>query len=113
MVLLKVYGHIYPADRRLEQALADALTGAITDPISDDIPLISRNKDMLTISFEGITFPEEEVIAIVKAQHTSEQKGRLDVLDIDNWRMRRYTIDAQGVFLRSAPLNNVLDYSGF
>ncbi len=113
MVLLKVYGHIYPADSLLEEALTNALDDAIADPISEDIPLLSRDKDMLRISFEGMSFPEEAVRDVLEQHHTPDQKGKLDVLDIDNWVMRRYFIDEKGVSMRSAPLNNVLDHSGF
>ena len=110
---LKVYAHVYPADHRLENALSKTLSCAITDAISEDMPLLCRDGDMLRISFEGRYFPEEEVIEALKAHLLPEAQGKVDVLDIAAWRMRRYFIKDGTISVREASLNNVLDYSGF
>lgn len=111
--LLKVYGHIYPADSALEGDLQNALSSAIADEISSDVPLLYRDKDMLRISFEGRYFPEEDVLAALEQHLTDSQQGKLDVLDLEAWRLRRYFIAHGEIQSRSASLNNVLDYSGF
>lgn len=111
--LLKVYGHIYPADSHLESALREALVSAIADEISRDLPLLERVGDMLRLSFEGLYFPEEEVVEAITCHLQPKQQGKLDVLDLDAWRMRRYFIEKGAITSRSASLNNVLDYSGF
>ena len=111
--LLKVYGHIYPADSALEDDLQRALQSALVDEISRDVPLLSRENDMLRISFEGRYFPEEDVVAALAKHLTPSQQGKLDILDLDAWRMRRYFIGQGEITSRANSLNNVLDYSGF
>ena len=111
--ILKVYGHIYPADQALETDLQRALDSAIADEISHDVPLLSREKDMLRISFEGLYFPEEDVVATLEQHLKPSQVGKLDILDLDAWRMRRYVIGQGTITSRAKSLNNVLDYSGF
>ena len=110
---LKVYGHIWPAQAELESELDCALATAIQDDISDDVPLLCRDGDMLRISFEGAWFPEDAVLDAFKHHLTPEQQGKMDVLDMDAWRMTRHVFKDGSIRSSSAPLNNVLDYSGF
>ena len=108
--LLKIYGHVYPMDdvfyAALEAACADAL------PDTDDVPLLEREGDMARISFEGSYFPVEEVLAAVEAHMRPEHRGKLDVLDMEGWRLMRHTFAEGRIARRSASLNQVLDYSG-
>ena len=39
-------------------------------------------------------------------------QGKLDVLDLENWRMTRHAFRDGVLHSSAAPLNNVLDYSG-
>ena len=110
---LKVYGHIWPAQAELESELDCALATAIQDDISDDVPLLCRDGDMLRISFEGAWFPEDAVLDAFKRHLTPGQQGKMDVLDMDAWRMTRHVFKDGAIRSSSAPLNNVLDYSGF
>ncbi len=112
-ILLKVYGHLYPTTAADEEALRAATSGAIADPVSADVPLIARTKDLLTISFEGIYFPLAEVMCALKALLRPEQTGKLDVLDVDAWSMCRYRFNKGHIEEHAADLNAVLDYSGF
>ena len=41
-----------------------------------------------------------------------KHQGKLDVLDLENWRLTRHLFDQGRIRSSSAPLNNVLDYSG-
>ncbi len=107
--LVKVYGHVYPADASLETALRAALADALPD--SDDEPLLDRVGDMLRISFEGSYFPEEEVVAALRAAAGTLQ-GKMDVIDLEGWRLTRHSFHDGELRSRVAPLNNVLDYSG-
>ena len=68
---------------------------------------------MLRISFEGLYFPEEDVVATLEQHLKPSQVGKLDILDLDAWRMRRYVIGQGTITSRANSLNNVLDYSGF
>ena len=112
-VLLKVYGHIYPASELLEKDLSLALQSAIQDTISLDIPLLQRDKDMLRISFEGMYFPEDEIIKVFERHLERCHHGKLDILDMSEWHMTRYFFEGGELQKRSASLNHVLDYSGF
>ena len=112
-VELKVYGHIYPATPDLEKDLIVATQSAIQDAISLDVPMVDRENDLVRISFEGRYFPVDDVLEIISAQISIDQKGKLDVLDIENWQMTRYLFNDGQITSKKASLNHVLDYSGF
>lgn len=107
--LVKAYGHVYPADAALEESLRAALRDTLPD--NDDVPLLERDGDMLRISFEGSYFPEDDVVAALRAAPGTLQ-GKLDVLDLENWRLTRHAFHDGRLRTGAAPLNNVLDYSG-
>lgn len=107
--LLKAYGHVYPANPALESALQTALADALPD--NDDVPLLERDGDMLRISFEGSYFPEDEVVQTLKTA-PGPLEGKLDVLDLESWRLTRHAFRGGTLHTSAAPLNNVLDYSG-
>lgn len=109
--LLKVYGHIYPADEDLRAALAEACADALPDGDSG-VPLLEFAGDMIRISFEGAYFPVEDVLRAVEPHLTPARKGKLDVLDMEAWRLTRHAFEAGRIVSRSAPLNHVLAYSG-
>ena len=108
--LLKVYGHIYPVDNALYAALENACADAMPD--EDDIPVLERDGDMARFSFEGTYFPIDEVLAALTAHLRPEHQGKLDVLDMEGWQLMRHTFAQGRMDAHSAPLNNVLDYSG-
>ena len=108
--LLKVYGHIYPVDDPLYAALEKACADAMPD--EDDMPVLERDGDMARFSFEGTYFPLDDVLAVLSAQIQTGHQGKLDVLDLEGWRLIRHTFTHGHIDVHSAPLNNVLDYSG-
>lgn len=108
--LLKVYGHISPADAVLYAALNDACASALV--ANDDVPLVELVGDLVRLSFEGAYFPVEDVVAVLEAHVRPEQEGKLDVLDLEAWKLIRYTVAQGHLERRSAPLNHVLDYAG-
>ncbi|MEG6502508.1 MULTISPECIES: hypothetical protein [unclassified Desulfovibrio] len=108
--LLKVYGHIYPVDREFYDALARACADALPD--ETDIPVIEMDGDMARFSFEGAYFPVEETLEALAHGLKPEHKGKLDVLDLEGWRLTRHVFEAGRIKSSSASLNNVLDYSG-
>ena len=110
-ILLKVYGHIYPVDAEEYAALTAACAGAM--PTTDDVPVLELDGDMARISFEGCYFPVDEVLVAIRARLRPQQCGKLDVLNLDAWRLTRHTFEGGAIHSHSAPLNNVLDYSGF
>ena len=100
-------GHAAPA---LYAALESALHDALND--DEDVPLLCQEGDMARISMEGSYFPEDEVVEAFHAHLTPDMQGKLDVLDMDGWRLTRHVFTGGQVKSSSAPLNNVLDYSG-
>ena len=108
--LLKVYGHVYPVDREFYDALAHACADALPD--ETDIPVIEMDGDMARISFEGTYFPVDETLEALARGLRPDHKGKLDVLDMEGWRLTRHVFDAGHIKSSSASLNNVLDYSG-
>ncbi|MBQ9537346.1 MAG: hypothetical protein IJU79_06140 [Desulfovibrionaceae bacterium] len=110
---LKVYGHIYPASLDLEHDLQKALEQAIQDEISNDVPLLERDNDIIRISFEGIYFPIDDVVEVLEKHLTPQHQGKLDVLDLYEWTLTRYTFVQCKLQSNQRSLNHVLDYSGF
>lgn len=108
-VLLKVYGGLKPASPGLHEAL---LQIAATAQPSENA-CVALAGDMASLSFEGIYFPLEETLAAIREYASEETRGRLDVLDIENWTLCRHEINGREISARSRALNNVLDYSGF
>ncbi len=108
--LLKVYGHVYPVSSAFYDDLAHACADALPD--ADDIPVLEKDGDMARISFEGMYFPVNEVLEALARYLGPEHKGKLDVLDMGGWRLTRHVFEEGRINSSSAPLNNVLDYSG-
>lgn len=105
-VLLKVYGNLCPASK----ALADAINEQCR--LCADAPVAALDDNLLRISFEGIWFPVDEVLQLVQKQLTPAQTGKLDALDLEDWKLYRHVFQNGEIISRSMPLNNVLDYSG-
>lgn len=107
-VLLKVYGNLHPADADLRAAVA----GACEERMPAGEEAVSLEGDLLRISFEGLYFPVEETLAVLGARLRPEQTGKLDVLDLEAWRLERHVFADGRITSGAAPLNNVLDFSG-
>lgn len=108
-VLLKIYGHIYPATSIMFTELEKIAKQAMPVP---DCSVINIKDNLLTISFEGIWFPADEMIKTIQTHLKPEQTGKLDIIDIDAWMLTRYQIHDSSITHSSAHLNNVLAYSG-
>ena len=108
-VLLKVYGNLYPADAADLEALARAAASCVREGPEE---VVTLEGDLLRISFEGLFFPVDEVLEALAAVLRPEQKGKLDVLDLEAWTLTRHLFADGRISSRSAPLNNVLDFSG-
>lgn len=108
-VLLKVYGNLHPADAADLEALTLASASCVQEGGDAVVTLAG---DLLRISFEGLFFPVDDVLEALAALLKPGQKGKLDVLDLEAWRLTRHLIADGRISSRSAPLNNVLDFSG-
>ncbi|MDO5537616.1 MAG: hypothetical protein Q4F72_08820 [Desulfovibrionaceae bacterium] len=110
-VLLKVYANFTPAGeadcRELEEICSQAIAAE-----DDHDPFVTMLGDMVRLSFEGLYFPVEDVEPVVERLALAGATGKMDVLDLENWRMTRYQARDGQLKKSSAPLNNVLDYSG-
>lgn len=114
-VILKVYGNLYPCPQSFVPGL-DAICSNCyppSDQLSNETPVIYYANELLRISFEGIYFPIEEVLSYLESVLTPSQNGKIDYLDLENWKMTRYLIEDVRIVRHSTSLNNVMDYSGF
>lgn len=111
-LLIKVYAAFAPAAQEDFLQLSEACSSAIA--CEDDLdPFVTLLGDMLRISFEGIYFPLDDVAPVIQKLAEKKAAGKMDVLDMENWRMTRYQAKGDGrLEIRSAPLNSVMDYSG-
>lgn len=110
-VLIKVYGAFAPASDKLQNGLdAVASLGMGTHTEGE---AVSRLGEWLRISFEGIWFPLDELKTFLESFSGAALRGKLDYLDLENWRLTRLEFLNGELRVSSAPLNNVLDYSGF
>lgn len=111
-LLLKVYAAFAPAAQEDFLKLSEACSSAIASEDDHD-PFVTLHGDLLRISFEGIYFPLDDVAPVIQELAEKKAAGKMDVLDMENWRMTRYQAKGDGrLEIRSAPLNSVMDYSG-
>lgn len=112
-MLVKVYGAFMPAVEPFVSELAAICSQALGDRQEADSSPVELSGNMVRISFEGIWFPVDEVRKLLEHNSNAGLDGKLDVLDLEAWRLIRMEF-REGLFRESsAPLNNVLDYSGF
>ena len=109
-VLVKVYGHVWPADTALERALEPLAGEAV--PAPEEIPVLEREGDLLRLSFEGMYFPVDEVVETLRQHLTPASHGKVDYLDMEAWILTRHSILDGKIHSNTVPLNHVLDYSG-
>ncbi len=74
--------------------------------------LLSLTNDLLRVSFEGMYFPIDELMSALMPFLHSESQGKIDYIDMEAWRLTRYTIQGQHIDSSCVCLNTVLDYSG-
>jgi hypothetical protein len=108
-ILVKVYAGLHPADGVCADSVRQAAAAAM--PNSGD-PWLFHEGDLLRISFEGLYFPEDEVSAALAACLPAQARGRVDVLDLEGWELRRYAREYGSFRLSRRGLNEVLDSSG-
>lgn len=109
-VILKIYADLWPVAEDALKELEPILAECLPEP---DHPVTNWHNDLLTLAFEGIYFPTPEVLAVLKNRLVANSQGKLDVLDLENWRLERTFFQDGSSEAHSVPLNNVLDYSGY
>lgn len=110
IVLIKAYGHFRPAGRELYRDIETICRQAIPQPPGG---AASLEGDLLRLSFEGICFPAREVLECLERELPPGACGRLDMLDMEGWRLERHDFIKGSFSSRGASLNQVLDHSGF
>ena len=109
MILVKVYGAFYPAGEACAGAVREAGRGAM----GHDEPWLFDEDGMIRISFEGLYFPLDEVLAALKSALPANAEGKLDYLDLEAWTLTRHVASPGRDFAVSTrSLNHVLDYAG-
>ena len=83
-VIVKAYGSLDPAGEDAAAAVRDVLESWY---IEDAVEL---QGDLLRISFEGDTFPDDEVVEALRPYLCESSQGKLDVLDLEEWTLHRY-----------------------
>lgn len=109
-IILKVYGNLCPVAACLYAQITVLAQDAM--PYDEACPPVILEDDLLRISFEGIYFPTEEILAAIAAALTPAMQGKLDELDLEAWTLIRHVIANGEISAYSAPLNNVMAYSG-
>lgn len=110
-VLVKVYGSFSPIDKNQASVLKDGCALAMPpDPANSPVSL---THDLCLICFEGVYFPIEDFIQQLEKILKPNMTGKLDYLDLEKWRMSRYILEDGQISVKTASLNQVLDYSGF
>ncbi len=108
-ILVKVYGHVSPVSQCIVAELSPFFPHS--DVLEPEEMLI-HHKDLLRITFEGIYFDVDELLPTLRRHLTEQSQGKIDYLDLEEWRMTRYLIEGTTIKVSSAGLNNVMDYAG-
>lgn len=108
-ILLKVYGGFLPAPEKMDEEIL-----GLSHLVMGEDSFFERDGNLINISFEGIYFPVDELLEILKGHLLPESEGRLDVMDMEAWTLTRYVWE-KNQFEASRPrnLNQVMEYSGF
>ncbi len=108
-ILIKVYGHIWPSTVHLIQSLQPIV------PYSEHMNLdeiLEHDNDLTRISFEGIYFPLDDVLEVIKTFLQNDSQGKIDYIDLEEWTLTRHTITGKDISISQRSLNDVMDYSG-
>lgn len=105
-VIVKVYGSLHPAD----EAALTAVSAVLADWYINDA--VELKGDLLRISHEGEYFPAEEVVEALRPFLTGAGDGKLDVIDLEAWTLRRFFFRHGRVASRVASLDQALDSCG-
>ncbi len=106
-VLIKIYTALHPAG----EGCIEAVQRAGADALNNGEPWLFREGNSLRISFEGLYFPEDAVLEALERTLPPAAEGKMDVIDLEAWELRRYQ-RREGRFERFARgLNEVLEYA--
>lgn len=102
-VIVKAYGAFSPATEEVFLAVYAVLKDWY-------IPeAVELKGDMVRISYEGDSFPAEEVVDALRPFLCEKSEGKLDILDIEAWTLHRYFFDHGLLRERKATLDKALE----
>lgn len=105
-IIIKAYANLFPASKEQKNILANICAQAIPSASCE------REDNLLRVSFEGVYFPADEFLAAIATSLSQSQTGKLDMLDLEAWRLDRYLFQDGKIIHKASPLNDVLAYSG-
>lgn len=111
-ILIKIYGAFHPADEICFAAVQRAGSAAIASAADDPCPWLLLEGGLLSISFEGLSFPVDDVLTALAATLRAHTQGKLDILDMEAWTLTRHQWRSGAFHSSQRGLNEVLDHSG-
>lgn len=103
-VIIKAYGALSPAGEEAYEAVRSVLESWFLD--TDAVELVG---DMVTIGYEGDAFPDDEVVDALKPFLCETSWGKLDIIDLEAWTLRRYSFAKGQLTDHTATLDKALD----
>lgn len=107
-IRVKVYGFLRPC----AQEGLDALRAALRLLGDEADEALALEGELLNVTYEGAFFPVEDFMAALAPLLQEASKGKLDYLDMEEWKITRYSFDNGFITQNVRDLNSVLDYSG-
>ena len=103
-VIVKAFGALSPATEETLAAVRSVFEFWFIDEDAAEL-----KGDMLTIGYEGETFPDDEVVEALSPFFCPESWGKLDIIDLEAWTLYRYTFTGGQLSDHSATLDKALD----
>lgn len=115
-IIIKAFGYFEPAAEECLQELHSLCQAWYLDE-----QVFTLQGNGLHIYHEGEYFPDEEVSAVLAKYLTENSRGKLDIIDYEAWKLRRYFLEMQYqrmedlakgiVYSRSSSLDYALEAS--
>ena len=102
-VIIKAYASLFPASRETLLAVTTVLANWHITSAAD------LAKDMLLIQHEGDFFPADDIITVLRPFLTEKSEGKLDVIDLEHWTLRRVSFEQGNLKDRTASLDHALE----
>ena len=103
-VIVKAYGGLSPAGEDVFEAVRSVLQSWFIE--EDAVELVG---DMVTISYEGDAFPDDDVVDALRPFLCESSWGKLDVIDLEAWTLHRYTFAKGELTDNTTTLDKALD----
>lgn len=105
IICIKIYGNLFPVNQDIYTAIDKVLKSWHLN-IHHEI-----EGDLWRIQYEGIYFPTDDVITVIKPLLCVASQGKLDTIDIDAWTLTRHRFIGTDITCITTPLNDILAHS--